>query len=1137
MKQRKSLEKQYIHKSPFNEGNKDTRKNKANNKENWKLFYANIRGIKGKITSLKQVFHEVKPDIGLFTETLLSENSGVNVEGYSFFGRAREKNKGGGVGILVRKDKKMQVSPHHTLRNIEMMWVSINRINEKPLFVGVYYGKQESTVCNDEIQEEMDLLTEEILEISKDGEVIICMDANAKIGLMKEDQSRNGKLIMQVFEECQMSVINGSDKCEGVVTRQNRKRENEKSAIDFVTTTYEAKSWIKKMKIDEVGEMRMRGKNESDHNSIVVDIEMKKTPKMPQEKITKWNMKAPEATWDKFRSLLHDSLGPAKTIMENSLICISERYKKWEKLIYQAAIKSIGKTTCKLKVAPKTSWEMTNLRRERKERKTDYESEKNPSKRKEKLHKYVEKQKEIQNQAEVEEKEKIERRFDKMMEQPNKGGFWKERKALRKDETAAWTATKDENGNRILDPQKNNDNIANYYEALYSTSTSDYQYHPYHDLVKETTESLSNDDTWEKNEINEMPTKSEIRNAIKNKKNGKATTDWSNEMIKLGGEPMVDLIAIVVKAFWEEETAPDQWNEGLITNIWKGKGDREAMENQRGITVSSSVGTIPEEIMNDRLTKTVQFTQAQAGGKKGGSAADQVFIIKGVIALAKKLKREIILTFYDVKKAYDKADVDDMLYVAHKNGFTGKILRLARTLNKGLTARVKAKSGISRLIKRETGGKQGGKLIVPLFAKMMDCLGEDMLQDQALGIIIECMRIAALLYVDDVVSIAEGYTQQENTLNAVNNFAIKHQLEWGAQKCEVMEIGAHKEKNTNWKLGKKTIKNCKSYKYLGEIIMRDGKNEENLKARINKVKSVVRAIMTCAKNDIMKRIEMSVILKLHETVTVPTMLYNSETWTLNKTEKKEIDKLEIYALKKMIGLPKTTPTGGLIFATGTMFASVRMEMKQIIYLQRLLSKPDNQWPKQMLILLNEHKVGWAKQIAQTLEEWGLETDWEKISKTPSVQWKTEVKVAAEKRNRERLMEELIDKSRGQLREKTKTRSLIKLISEDSYTRQPSKSMDKNVLIARAIIMGRYGMLQCAANFEHSYGGKNCGHCGVTDNEDHRINHCEKYETLNLYGSYEKVPFELIYSDDECMRVVERILMMWDLVNGKNTMRE
>ena len=40
------------------------------------------------------------------------------------------------------------------------------------------------------------------------------------------------------------------------------------------------------------------------------------------------------------------------------------------------------------------------------------------------------------------------------------------------------------------------------------------------------------------------------------------------------------------------------------------------MSNQRGITVSSTIGTIAEEIIFNRISKIVHFTQAQAGGRK-----------------------------------------------------------------------------------------------------------------------------------------------------------------------------------------------------------------------------------------------------------------------------------------------------------------------------------------------------------------------------------------------------------------------------------------------------------------------------------------------------------------------------------------
>ena len=87
-------------------------------------------------------------------------------------------------------------------------------------------------------------------------------------------------------------------------------------------------------------------------------------------------------------------------------------------------------------------------------------------------------------------------------------------------------------------------------------------------------------------------------------------------------------------------------------------------------------------------------------------------------------------------------------------------------------------------------------------------------------------------------------------------------------------------------------------------------------------------------------------------------------------------------------------------------------------------------------------------------------------------------------------------------------------------------------------MGKFGMLQCAANFERSYGGKNCKVCGTVDDESHRINDCKIWENINLYHKDEILNFEHIYSEDteQSLKVVERILMMWDLGNGRNTMR-
>ena len=147
--------------------------------------------------------------------------------------------------------------------------------------------------------------------------------------------------------------------------------------------------------------------------------------------------------------------------------------------------------------------------------------------------------------------------------------------------------------------------------------------------------------------------------------------------------------------------------------------------------------------------------------------------------------------------------MDDMLYILHKNGFSGKIWRLTRSLNVGLTARAKTKTGLTRVIERNTGGKQGGKLMVPMYAKTMDTAAEELEEAADIGIKIGNQNIPALIFMDDLGSMAEGYEQQERTLQAIHEFGVRHKVEWGQEKCKVMKIGTHKEKRKQWNLGER----------------------------------------------------------------------------------------------------------------------------------------------------------------------------------------------------------------------------------------------------------------------------------------------------------------------------------------------
>ena len=50
-------------------------------------------------------------------------------------------------------------------------------------------------------------------------------------------------------------------------------------------------------------------------------------------------------------------------------------------------------------------------------------------------------------------------------------------------------------------------------------------------------------------------------------------------MIKRPGEAMLNIISPMIHAIWSDEKIPDPWKKGLNTSIWKGRGDKETLNN------------------------------------------------------------------------------------------------------------------------------------------------------------------------------------------------------------------------------------------------------------------------------------------------------------------------------------------------------------------------------------------------------------------------------------------------------------------------------------------------------------------------------------------------------------------------------
>ena len=557
-----------------------------------------------------------------------------------------------------------------------------------------------------------------------------------------------------------------------------------------------------------------------------------------------------------------------------------------------------------------------------------------------------------------------------MVKDKSKVIFWKEIKRIQRSETNESLTVKNENGERVYDPEEIKEAMANFYEKLYAKRQT--RPHPHHEQVKKDMEGHQNDMSHENEWYNYPPTEDEIKEIINNKKNGKASTDLKNEIMKNGNDHFVKTLMPLVNAIWTTEKIPKQWNKGSITSIWKGKGEKEKLENHRGITVSSAIGSVLEEVIDKRLEGIIKFSQGQAGGVKGAATADHLFLVRGLMTIAISEKKNLFLTFFDVQKAYDRADVENMLHIMWQAGVKGKMWRILKNLSTNLTATVKTRFGPSRELTRGNGGKQGSRATGRCFSKQMDTLSEDFINLHKESVQInDEFRIGCLEWVDDVMSATTGKTNQQSVLKIVDEFAVKNKLEWGETKCQVMQVGRKCKVPDEWQLGDKKIKNTTSYKYLGETITNDNKNKQNLEIKENKAPMTIRQINTTASSEIMRGIETKVLLTLYETSVIPSLLNNCESWTLTKSEETQLDKIGTKMIKRLFNLPTTTPSTSIIYSLGLLYITQVVDKKRFMYLHKILTRENDHWTKKMLRHLETANLGWAKNITEKLEEYHL----------------------------------------------------------------------------------------------------------------------------------------------------------------------
>ena len=521
---------------------------------------------------------------------------------------------------------------------------------------------------------------------------------------------------------------------------------------------------------------------------------------------------------------------------------------------------------------------------------------------------------------------------------------------------------------------------------------------------------------------------------------------------------------------------PQTWQHSEVIRLYKGKGKKGKCSNERGITLASNFGKLYERIINNRVLEQVNISKAQAGGKKGIATVDHTMVVKDLIQEAKTKKNPVYIVFLDVTKAYDKAWLDAIMFVLHKEGVRDNTWTLTKKLCENLTAQIHTKHGLTRNIRIKDSIRQGGVLSVVQYATLMDEINKEILK-RNLGMTLPSnQKIGCLLWMDDVALVSTDPKELEAMLDITYDVASKYHIEFGKEKSKVMKIGK-KGPEQIFKLGDMTLEYTENYKYLGEILNKQNNMKDHITNIKGKTEAAYQTIMTITADSRFRDIEMETIWKLIETCIQPTITHGCETWKLTKTETNEINKIQENIIRRILMVPQGTPKETLYIESGLLDIDTIRQKARMMMENRLMRQPNN-----LAVNIKEEDIkhSWKDQNTVIKQKYNInDTD---LSGT---------KQMANKNITPKIINKFKEETNDKTKDKSKAQYLLEGIQHEwTPNKRPTYMTELTRIQASTIFKARTRMLDVKNNFRGKYNTIQCRLCKAnTETQEHILEEC------------------------------------------------
>ena len=531
----------------------------------------------------------------------------------------------------------------------------------------------------------------------------------------------------------------------------------------------------------------------------------------------------------------------------------------------------------------------------------------------------------------------------------------------------------------------------------------------------------------------------DLEGALKHLQKDKARDPlgWANEIFKdgvAGRNLKISILDFLNKMKLKNEIA-EFIRLADITTIYKGKGPKSELVNDRGIFIVTILRTILMRLIYVDYYSLLDdsMSDSQVGARKGKNIRNHIWIVNGIISdvLSSKSKKPVDILIYDYKQCFDSLWLQECMNDLYSAGLNDDKFALLYNVNSKVDIAVKTPVGKTERQSIKNVIAQGD-VFGPMFcSKQVDTFGQECLKESKYTYMYRGMvEIPPRSMVDDVLCVSEcGFrTSMAHAYISVKTDCKK--LQFGAIKCKKLHVGkVHEEHKCqtleidNWKEveimneetgideiqdkceGMEVMEEKDEEKYLGDLISTDGRNIKNVKARVAKGKGIVSKILSILDGIPFGDFYFEIAVILRESLLVSSMLSNSEAWyNVSNAELELLESIDVQFLRSILRSPKSTPKEMLFLELGCVPLRDIIRKRRISFLHHILNEDkDSMIFKFLETQMNSRRPkDWITQVLKDIDYLELNLNLDDVKEMKKSKLKTILNKAVKEKTFERL---------------------------------------------------------------------------------------------------------------------------------------